>query len=82
MVINGQGRELSAQSSYLIPTSLIITFSFASTIFFIHGTTALVVGGLEIANNDVPHSVGLLWTSDRPVAEPSIPQASVRRTTP
>jgi len=71
LVINGQGQELSAQ-----PTLLIIMFSFISTFFF-RGSTALVglgpLGGLDIAHNDPPHSVGFLWTSDRPIAEPALP---------
>ena len=42
------------------------------TSFFFHGSTALVCPGLlwEVprSHSDTPHSVGLLWTSDRPVA--------------
>jgi hypothetical protein len=43
--------------------------------FFPHGSTALVDLGLLIVEvfeiTLKPHSVGLLWTSDRPVAETS-----------
>ena len=41
---------------------------------FYHGTTAPVRQGLLIiehsrSHSDTPHSVGFLWTGDRPVAE-------------
>ena len=44
--------------------------------FFFHGSTALVDQGLLAvvvsgSHSNTPHSVGLLWTSDRPVAETS-----------
>jgi hypothetical protein len=42
---------------------------------FFHGATALVGQDLIIeatrSHSDTPHSVGLLWTSDQPVAETS-----------
>ena len=46
---------------------------------FSHGSTALVGQGFVIvevwrSHSDTPHSVGLLWTSDRPVAEDSTRQ--------
>jgi len=42
--------------------------------FFFHGSTTIVVQGLLIVevsktNSDTPNSVGLIWTSDRHVAE-------------
>ena len=44
--------------------------------FFFSGSTNLVDLGLLIvqvtrSHSDTPHSVGLLWTDDRPVAETS-----------
>ena len=41
---------------------------------FFHGSTSLVGLGLLIvevprSHSDTPHSVGLLWTSDRPVTD-------------
>ena len=44
--------------------------------FFSHGSTALVDQGLldvmvSGSHSNTPHSIGLLWTSDRPVAETS-----------
>ena len=47
-----------------------------SEIHFFHGSTALVGWDIPIAdisrsNAEKPHSVGLLWTSDRPVTETS-----------
>ena len=43
---------------------------------FLHGSTSPVGLGFLIvkvstSHSDTPHSVGLLWTSDRPVAETS-----------
>jgi hypothetical protein len=38
---------------------------------FLHGSTALVGHSLLIVEVSISHSVGLLWTSDRPVAETS-----------
>jgi hypothetical protein len=44
-------------------------------LYFSHGCTAVVGPGLlyEVhrLHSDTPHSVGLLWTRDRPVAETS-----------
>jgi hypothetical protein len=45
-------------------------------IFFYHDATALVGQGLFIvedswSHSDTPHSVGLPWTSDRPIADTS-----------
>jgi len=42
--------------------------------FFVRGSTAVVALGLLIvevsrSHTDTPHSVGLLWTSDRPTSE-------------
>ena len=46
--------------------------------FFYHDATASVSQGLIIiedsrSHSDSPHSVGLLWTSDQPDAETSLP---------
>jgi hypothetical protein len=54
--------------------------------FFFHGPTALVVLSQIIvevsrSHSDTPHSVGLLWTSDRPVAETSTWQHTHKRKT-
>jgi hypothetical protein len=43
---------------------------------FFHGLTAVVILGFLIvevsrSHSDIPLSVGLLWTTDRPVAETS-----------
>jgi len=45
---------------------------------FFNDLTALIGQGLLIVEasrsySDTPHSVGLLWTNDRPVAETSLP---------
>jgi hypothetical protein len=44
--------------------------------FFFHGSTALAGLGLLLievsrSHSDTPHPVGLLWTSDRPIAKTS-----------
>jgi len=56
-------------------------------LFFYHGATALVVQGLLIvedtwSRSDTPHSVGLLWTSDKPEAETFNWQHNRRTSTP
>ena len=45
-----------------------------SLIVFFHGSAALVCLGVFLvevsrSQSDTPHSVGFLWTSDRPVAD-------------
>jgi len=54
-------------------TQLLVSFC-ASPLLFFHERTALLVLGLPIvevsrSQTDTPHSVGLLWTRYRPVAE-------------
>jgi hypothetical protein len=39
--------------------------------FFLRDSTALVDHSLLIVEVSISHSVGLLWTSDRPVAQNS-----------
>ena len=57
------------------PTSLHIEcINYYTSINFFRGWTALVGLGLLIvdvtrSHSDTPHSAGLLWSSDRPVAE-------------
>jgi len=46
--------------------------------FFIHVSTSLVgldfhIFEISISHSDTPQSVGLLWSSDQPIAESSIP---------
>jgi len=53
-------------------------------LFFFHVSTALMGLGfliLEVSrsHSDTPHSVGLLWTSHRPVAETSTLQLTLTR---
>ena len=53
-------------------------------VFFFHVSTALVGLGLFIlevsrSHSDTPRSVGLLWTSHRPVAETSTLQQTLTR---
>jgi uncharacterized membrane protein HdeD (DUF308 family) len=61
---------------FILFNNVFNSYASISSIFF-HGSTALVGQGLLIvqalqSHSDTPHSVGLLWTSDRPKAEVSI----------
>jgi hypothetical protein len=46
---------------------------------FYHGSTALLCD-VHLSHSDTPHSVGLLWMSDQPVAKTSTCQYTTLKT--
>jgi hypothetical protein len=65
--------DIPASSLFSIPNKLSGLVVVKCRLFF-HGWAAIVGLGLLIVEvsrsySDTPHSVGLLWTSNRPVAE-------------
>ena len=67
--LNENRRQKDIHFIFVLSTEKIVV---KENIFFFHGSTALVGLDLEIvevsrSHSDTPHSVGLLWTSDRPL---------------
>ena len=74
VVCRVEGRHFYDVLIILIVHSLAHDLSLSYSVVFFHGSTALVGLCLVIvkvsrSHSDTPHSVGLLWASDRPAAE-------------
>jgi len=77
------------KKSYLlrVAKSVVLLIKCSIRTYFFHALTALVsldilIVEVSISHSDTPQSVGILWTSDRPVAETSTWQhATLKRDT-